>query len=132
MCPEMRKNEMRADFTSGDKYCLCFLLDINLKQNKTTTTTTTTKIQPGEGPYEKSEINDIKCFRLITLSQATEEIVFLFPGLDEMPSVLSTTKVIFLHFSYLSFLLPCAGAVLFGKGNKNLIVNELAMVKIPP
>ena len=116
MCPEMHKNEMRADFTSSDKCCLCFLLDINLKQNKTTTTTTTTtKIQPGEGPYEKAEINDIKCFRLITLSQATEEIVFLFPGLDEMPSVLSATKVIFLHFSYLSFLLRRCCVVWEGK-----------------
>lgn len=131
MCPEMHKTEMRADFTRGDKCRLCFLLDINLKQNKTTATTTR-KIQHGQGPYEKSEINDTKCFRVITLSQATEEIVFLFPGLDEMSSVLSANKIIFLHFPYRSFLLPCAGAVLLGKGNKNLIVNELAMVKIPP
>lgn len=54
MCPEMHKTEMRADFTRGAKCRLCFLLDINLKQNKTTATTTT-KIQPGQGPYEKSE-----------------------------------------------------------------------------
>mgnify|MGYP000503662399 CR=1 FL=1 len=122
---------MRADFTRGDKRRLCVLLDINLKQNKTTATTTT-KTQHGQDPYEKSEINDIKCFRLITLTRATEEIVFLFPGLDEMNSVLSANKIKFLHFPYRSFLLPCAGAVLFGKGNKILKVNELAMVKIPP
>ena len=60
------------------------------KENKATETTTR-KIHHGQGPYEKSEINDI--FRPITLSQATEEIVFLFPGLDEMSSVLSANNI---------------------------------------